>query len=358
MALTEPAVTWYNSMEGGICHERGRQPTAARLSRRRRPGPVQTLGRPPPRKVNEASMEPDADGAMLDEQIEALRARIQVTPPGLDAAYLQADLALQLGRRSEHRLSAGDLDGAAEDLDEAVEGFRAARAGLAAAAAAGQPDAEVTAEVEELLGLALHDRFTLAATRLDEKDEAAVAAARADRDEALALMAARLRSRPDEDPDRHELALMAGQLSYDRYTDPWPDAGPPDPGDLDAACDLMQQGVPGDEADELTVFDLVCALRDRLGLAHDPADRDAFITWGERLLGFPDALDDGWSGLHDELGQELLGRAEDAEDAGDAARAARAADLDAAIRHLDVALAASAAGEPGRVARLALLTHA
>jgi tetratricopeptide (TPR) repeat protein len=306
-------------------------------------------------------MEPDADGAMLDEQIEALRARLQVTPPGLEAAYLQADLALQLGRRFECRLAAGDLDGAAEDLDEAVEGFRAAWAGLAAAAAAGQPDAEAMAEVEELLGLALHDRFTLAAARLDEKDAVAVAAARADRDDALALMAARLRSLPDEDPDRHELALMAGRLTYERYTDPWPDAGPPDPGDLDAACDLMQQGVPGDEADEPTVFDLVCALRDRLGLAHDLADRDAFITWGERLLGFPDAVDDGRSDLHEELGLELLGRAEDAEDAedtGDAARAARTADLDAAIRHLDVALAATAAGEPGRVALLAVLTHA
>ncbi|HWN01272.1 MAG TPA: hypothetical protein VNO54_29830 [Streptosporangiaceae bacterium] len=45
------------------------------------------------------------------------------------------------------------------------------------------------------------------------------------------------------DEARAALAVLAlGRLSYDRYTDPWPGAEPPDPDDLDAACDLLLRG--------------------------------------------------------------------------------------------------------------------
>jgi hypothetical protein len=43
------------------------------------------------------------------------------------------------------------------------------------------------------------------------------------------------------------VALTLGRLSYDRYTDTWPDAEPPDPDDLDAACDLLLRGARYDE---------------------------------------------------------------------------------------------------------------
>ena len=51
-----------------------------------------------------------------------------------------------------------------------------------------------------------------------------------------------------------EVALALGRLSYDRYTDPWPGAGPPDPDDLDAACDLLLRGARYDDADERTTL--------------------------------------------------------------------------------------------------------
>lgn len=305
-------------------------------------------------------MDPETDGAALDEQVSYLRARwraarAQTNEPG--GTDLVVELTRVLALRHDGRLAAGDEDGAAEDLNDVVECARTALAALSRPAGGECGDPDTIAEVQAILGSALGYRFAVAQDQLDERDSAALAAARADRDEAIAVTAALLRSLPSNDPGRPEIALMAGQLSYDRYTDLWPDAGPPDPADLDTACDLLLQGVADHEADKLTTLYLVHALRDRLDLLNNHADRDAFITWGERLLSFPDAAEDDWADLHDMLGTELLDRAESTAGAGPGA-AGRLADLDAAIRHLEAVLAATAAGESGHASLLYLLAHA
>jgi hypothetical protein len=77
-------------------------------------------------------------------------------------------------------------------------------------------------------GAALLDqRVGLAAARLDHRDAFAVAAARAGRNEAIAVTGALLYWLPAGDAAWPEVALALGRLSYDRYTDPWPDAEPP-----------------------------------------------------------------------------------------------------------------------------------
>ena len=148
----------------------------------------------------------------------------------------------------------------------------------------------------------------LAAARLDDRDAFAVAAARADRDEAIAVTGALLYWLPAGDAAWPEVALALGRLSYDRYIDPWPGAEPPDPDDLDAACDLLLRGARYDDADERTTLYLFLALRDRQHLMACPADARALMTWGERLMTFPEAGGLGRSGLHNLLELELLNR--------------------------------------------------
>ena len=82
----------------------------------------------------------------------------------------------------------------------------------------------------------------------------------------------------------------------------------PDPDDLDAACDLLLRGARYDDADERTTLYLFLALRDRQHLLACPSDAKALMTWGRRLLTFPDAGGLGRSGLHDMLELELLNR--------------------------------------------------
>ena len=53
-------------------------------------------------------------------------------------------------------------------------------------------------------------------------------------DEAIAVTGALLYWLPAGDAAWPEVALTLGRLSYDRYTDPWAGAAPPDPDDLDA----------------------------------------------------------------------------------------------------------------------------
>ena len=77
---------------------------------------------------------------------------------------------------------------------------------------------------------------------------------------------------------------MVGRLSYDRYRDSWPEARPPDPDDLDAACDLMLHAARHQDVDERTTLYLVLALRDRQRLLACPSDTRALTIWGERLL--------------------------------------------------------------------------
>ena len=208
------------------------------------------------------------------------------------------------------------LDG--KDLDAAIDHARAALAALLRILGGGDGASypKMLAEARALIGALLDRRVALAAARMDERDADAVAAARADRNEAIAVTGALLYWLPADDAAWPEVALTLGRLSYDRYTDPWLDAEPPDPDDLDAACDLLLRGARYDDADERTTLYLFLALRDRQHLMACPKDARALMTWGERLLAFPDAGGLGRSGLQDMLELELLDRVESLARAG------------------------------------------
>jgi hypothetical protein len=208
------------------------------------------------------------------------------------------------------------LDG--KDPDAAIDHTRATLSALLRVPGGGDGagDPKMLAEARALLGALLDHRVALAAARMDQRDAAAVAAARADRNEAIAVTGALLYGLPADDAAWPEVALTLGRLSYDRYTDPWPGAERPDPDDLDAACDLLLRGARYDDADERTTLYLFLALRDRQHLMACPQDARALMTWGERLLAFPDAGGLGRSSLRDMLELELLDRAESLARAG------------------------------------------
>jgi hypothetical protein len=168
---------------------------------------------------------------------------------------------------------------------------------------------KVIAEARALLGSLLEHRLATAGAQRQEQDQAVVAATRADRNEAIAVNAALLYWLPVDDPAWPDVAMTVGRLSYDRYSDAWPDAEPPDPDDLDAACDLLLRAARN-EADELTTLYVVLALRDREQLMASPADTNALMTWGERLLSFPGTGGVGPASLPEVLERELRKRAE------------------------------------------------
>jgi hypothetical protein len=173
------------------------------------------------------------------------------------------------------------------DLDAAIAHARAALAALLHAAVADDGSSEASpliAEARALLVTLLDHRIDLAAERLGPVDEAVVAAVRADRDEAIAVSGALLYWLPPGDSAWPEVALTVGRLSYDRYRDSWPQAEPPDPDDLDAACDLLLHAARYQDVDERTTLYVVLALRDRHRLLACPADARALTIWGERLL--------------------------------------------------------------------------
>jgi hypothetical protein len=146
---------------------------------------------------------------------------------------------------------------------------------------------KLIAGARALLCALLDYRFALSAEHLDAGDPVAIAAARADRDEAIEVTAALLYWLPPDDPSWPDVAVTLGRLSYDRYSDPWPGAAPPDPDDLDTARDLLLRNATN-EADERTLLYLVLALRDQLRLMCCPADFRALATWSKRLLATPD----------------------------------------------------------------------
>ena len=172
------------------------------------------------------------------------------------------------------------------DLDAAIEHARAALAApLRAAAGDGSgEESPLIAEARALLSTLLDHRIDLAAERLGHDDPAVVAAVRADRDEAIAVSGSLLYWLPPGDPAWPEVALAIGRLSYDRYRDSWPKAAPPDPDDLDAACDLLLHAARYQDVDERTTLYLVLALRDRQRLLPCPSDTRALTIWGERLM--------------------------------------------------------------------------
>jgi hypothetical protein len=196
-----------------------------------------------------------------------------------------------------------------QDLDAAIE---QARAALSAALRTPEPSGgpRQAAQARALLASLLYQRLTRASARLDHDDPAAVSAVRADRNEAIAVSCALLYELPSGGPAWRDVALMVGRLSYDRYRDAWPGAVPPDSDDLDAACDLLMRGVRSDESDERTALYLFLALRDRRRLLATRTDSDALVTWGRRLLTFPEAGGLGRGSLHNMLEAELLTRAE------------------------------------------------
>ena len=198
----------------------------------------------------------------------------------------------------------------AQDLDAAIDHARAALAALLRFPANGDGPGypKVIAEARALLGTLLEHRLAVAGAQRQERDQAVVTATRADRNEAIAVNAALLYWLPVDDPAWPEVAMTVGRLSYDRYTDAWPDAEPPDPDDLDAACDLLLRAAHSHDADELTTVYLVLALRDREQLTASPADTNALMTWGERLLSFPGA--GGPASLSEVLERQLRNRAE------------------------------------------------
>jgi hypothetical protein len=200
----------------------------------------------------------------------------------------------------------------AQDLDAAIEHARAALAALLRFPANGDGSGypKVIAEARALLGSLLEHRLAVAGVQRQEQDRAVVAATRADRNEAIAVNAALLYWLPVDDPAWPDVAMTVGRLSYDRYSDAWPDAEPPDPDDLDAACDLLLRAAHDHDADQLTTLYVVLALRDREQLMASPADTNALMSWGERLLSFPGAGGLGPASLPEVLERELCKRAE------------------------------------------------
>ena len=223
----------------------------------------------------------------------AVTFRTQVTaefdPDG--AGRHLADLRRGTGRRGTGRSeTAGRAALGGGHLDAAIEHARAALAALLRAAASQGSDEEsseespLIAEARALLSTLLDHRIDLAAEQLGHDDPAVVAAVRADRDEAIAVSGALLYWLPPGDPAWREVALTVGRLSYDRYRDSWPKAAPPDPDDLDAACELLLHAARYQDVDERTTLYLVLALRDRHRLLACPADARTLTIWGERLL--------------------------------------------------------------------------
>ena len=192
-----------------------------------------------------------------------------------------------LGRTPGMRGDRGPAVLRGADLDAAIDHARAALAALLRVAAAGDGSGEASPLIVEARGRALHPARSPHRPRrgaAGPRRSAVVAAVRADRDEAIAVSGALLYWLPPGDPAWPEVALTAGRLSYDRYRDSWPDAEPPDPDDLDAACDLLLRAARGQDVDERTTLYLVLALRDRYRLLACPADARALTIWGERLL--------------------------------------------------------------------------
>ena len=242
---------------------------------------------------------------------------------------------------------AGD-DGDDEDLDWQIAELRRLLAEASETGPAADPEEVI--ELRAFLGLALSDRFLAARGQLGPGDTAGIEAARADRDDAVTQLLPVLQALDPGDPRRLDVADVLGRMRHDRYDDPWPGAPAPDPADLDAAIGLLTQVAAG-EPDARAIWYLVLALADQVDLRSAEADRDALITWGLWLLDHPDTTGEAAADLHDLIGATLLDRAEESPHR-------RRPDLDAAIAHLETALAATPPEAVGRARLLALLTQA
>ena len=291
------------------------------------------------------------DSDELDEQIDYLASALTTAPMDM-----MLDLHIALARR--HAARAGDPTPGSDpdrDVAAAVRHARAALASLPPGRPEDEPNADTAAlglgiELRLILGLGMADQFAAQKDRLDPLTEAGVASVRRCRDEAIAELTTVTGELPAADPAWLAVTDALGRTLHDRYADPWPGAAKPDPADLDRAVELLLAAVTAEPEPE-TVGYLVAALSDRLDLRDDAADLDNFIMWGQRLLDFGDPADADDNFLRELVSAALIDRA-------DADPRARSADLDAATGHLETALAALPAGDPGQASLLTSLAHA
>jgi hypothetical protein len=258
-----------------------------------------------------------------------------------------------------------DSDAKAADLDAAIQLARAALAALSGPVFAGTmpavkadipagPDPAVLANAQAALGLALIERYFLAA-RSEARgsvppstDEGS--SARANRDEGISLLRTAIAGLPPSDPIRWLINDSLGRALHDRYDDSWPGGAAEDPADLDEAVARLLSAL-AEDLDPLAGEYLIWALSDRIGLRGDDRDLDLLIDWGQRLLG--SGMYTGHDGdfLHGRLGLALLTR-------GQAGSPGARTDLQGSIEHLEIALAGLPAEDPGRVDTLVSLAHA
>ncbi len=305
----------------------------------------------------------DRDAAIncLTEAISAASAGLMTDLPAEIMVDLHAELTRLLADRASDQQPGPEQNG---DLDAAIQHARAALAcpgpepedpGPALEEERYQADGSTSsismrAELRLLLGLVLTDRCTVWAAALDSAEASAVLAARACRDEAIDVLTSAFGEIPAGEPAWAVAADALGRVQYDRYTDPWPGAPPPVQADLDTAIDLLAATVTV-EPEPRSVSYLVFALADRLAIRSDTDDLDQFILWCQRLLDIEPPADADGEFFRIMLSTALMDRA-------NTSPHTHGADLDAAIGHLETALAHTSATDPDRPEVLANLAHA
>ncbi|WP_380283647.1 CHAT domain-containing protein [Kitasatospora purpeofusca] len=275
------------------------------------------------------------------------------------------------GRRLlEEHDEAADPRRAALALSGALTAFSAARTLLEEAGAGGPAGA--LAEVRFLVGLTLSVRYWKAVGQPEfGEDDAIRAAVLAERAEAAALLTITVAVYGRDAPEWAEATRRLGLLLHARYED-GATAGVPDPAarpdDLDRAIGALRLACPvpvppgpwravagNDAADEAqAVYDaqdpgalatLGCALADRAGRDHLPAERAAADAV---LQGVLDRLSPAAEDFAEPIELEVRGRLVrlllDEQDGGADAR-----DADRAVAHLERVVAATAPDSPHRL---------
>jgi tetratricopeptide (TPR) repeat protein len=276
----------------------------------------------------------------------------------LDAALADVNPAVLavaarlLAARAFDREPGGERD---SDLDAAIGHARSGLGSLVRVLADkpvgddGVTDPSVGAELRLVLGLALAEQFIARQRQLDPDAADSVGAARACRDEAIAVLGVVVDETALDEPDRAAAADACGRALHDRYSDSWPGAGQPDPADLNRAIELLTTAV-STEPDPRAMAYLAFAYSDRIDLRGDPGDRDQLITWCQQLLSLGPPADE------DPLIRQLLSSA--LMDRAEANPQTRRADLDAAIAHMGSELAQTPPADPGRPLLLSMLATA
>lgn len=277
------------------------------------------------------------DPADRDAAIRHLTAALG-TATGADTPMLEIHAALaELHWQRAGEREPGEPRGA--ELDLAI---RQAHAGLTASSP--------PAELRLILGLALWERSITDQQLAHAGSDRHVHAARTHRDESIAVLEQVLNEIVDRD---HTWAVTAGALGsarYNRYSDPWPGAGPQDPADLEAAISLLPDALHI-SPDRLAASCLILAFADRLDRSHQPEDRDHLITWGRFLLDRQQHPTDDDNFVREMIGSALIERAE-------TGAPTRSADLDQAINELETALNLTPSGDADRAPLLKNLARA